>query len=324
MSVEPRIVFMGTPEFALPTLGQLVERYSVVGVVTQPDRPAGRGRHLEMPPTKELALAEGIPVFQPARLRDVEAVEHVRAWAPDVVVVAAYRQILSPAVLEIPRYGVLNIHASLLPRWRGASPIQGALLAGDEVTGVTIMKMAEGLDTGPILAMEETPIDLQETAGDLEDRLARLGADLLMEVLPAYLAGDLVPYPQPEEGVTITRLVRKSQAHIDWSNPSVALHNQIRAFSPDPGAYTSWDGTRLKILGSTVIRWDEVTDGDAADGVPGTVFLWQDLPAVITGGGYLALIHVQMAGKRPMDGGAFVRGRRDFVGAILGSQQPGE
>lgn len=319
LGVEPRIVFMGTPDFALPTLERLVEQYPVVGVVTQPDRPAGRGRRVVMSPVKEMALAEGIPVFQPGRLRNVEAVEHIRQWAPDVAIVAAYGQILPAALLELPRYGVLNVHASLLPRWRGASPIQGALLAGDTVTGVTIIKLDEGLDTGPILAMRQTPVAPEETAGELEARLARLGANLLLETLPPYLAGELEPHPQPEEGVTLTRLIRKSQVAIDWSQPVAAVKNHIRAFAPEPGAHTFWHGTRVKILLSR-----EIYPEPAPAGEPGTVFMWEEMPGVVTGDGYLALVRLQMAGKRPMDGGAFVRGRQDFVGTVLGSQQPGE
>lgn len=319
-SVEPRIVFMGTPEFALPTLERLVERYEVVGVVTQPDRPAGRGRRLTMPPVKEMAIAEGIPVFQPKRLRNnAEAVAQIEAWAPDVAIVAAYGQILPPSVLEIPPYGVLNVHASLLPRWRGASPIQGALLAGDKVTGVTIMKLDEGLDTGPVLAMRETPIEPEETAGDLERRLAALGADLLIEVLPSYLSGEVEPESQPDEGITMTRMMRKSAARIDWAESAEDLHNQIRAFAPAPGAYTFWDGTRVKIFESRVVQPEEALSAE-----PGTVILWDDRPTVVTGEGCLALVHLQMAGKRPMDAGAFVRGRQDFVGAVLGAQEPGE
>jgi methionyl-tRNA formyltransferase len=310
---------MGTPEFALPTLERLVERYSVVGVVTQPDRPAGRGQHVVMSPVKEMALAEGIPVFQPSRLRNVEALERIRSWAPDVVVVAAYGQILPPAILDSPRFGVLNVHASLLPRWRGAAPIQGALLAGDSVTGVTIMKLDAGLDTGPILAKRATPIDPDETAGELEGRLAHLGADLLLDVLPAYLIGKLASKPQPEAGVTMTRLIGKSQPAIDWSQTAEVLHNHIRAFSPDPGAFTYWDDSRVKLLRSKRISPDLPLEGE-----PGTVFMWEGGPGVITGSGYLALIHLQMAGKRPMDGATFVRGRQDFVGTVLSSQKPGE
>ena len=315
---------MGTPEFALPTLEQLAERYTVVGVVTQPDRPAGRGRRVMMSPVKEFALAEGIAVFQPARMRNAEAVAHFRAWAPDVAVVAAYGQILPKAVLDAPRFGVLNVHASLLPRWRGAAPIQGALLAGDEVTGVTIIKLDEGLDTGPMLAARETPIDPNETAGELESRLARIGADLLMGVLPAYLSGQIEPQPQPEEGVTMTRTFRKSQALIDWAASAEEGHNHIRAFSPDPGAYTFWEGVRLKILRSRIVEPDEVLRSETEGDAPGTVSLWEGLPVVATGEGHLALVYLQMAGKRPMDGGAFVRGRQDFIGTVLGSEQPGE
>ena len=319
MPVETRVVFMGTPEFALPTLARLVESYTVVGVVTQPDRQSGRGRRVAVPPVKKLALAEGIPVFQPDRLRNVEAVEHIRAWAPDVAVVAAYGQILPASVLEIPKFGFLNVHASLLPRWRGASPIQGALLAGDTTTGVTIMKLDEGLDTGPILGMRETPIGPQETAGELETRLATMGVDLLMEVMPAYLAGELTPQPQPEEGVTITRRIRKQQARLDWSDSAESLHNQVRAFSPAIGAYTFWDGTRVKILRSEVVYPETIPESG-----PGAVFLLQEMPVAVTGQGCLKLVYVQMAGKRPMDGGAFVRGRTDFVGTRLSSQEPGE
>jgi methionyl-tRNA formyltransferase len=319
MPVETRVVFMGTPEFALPTLERLVASYTVVGVVTQPDRQSGRGRRVAVPPVKELALAEGISVFQPDRLRNVAAVEQLRVWAPDVAVVAAYGQILPASVLEIPKFGFLNVHASLLPRWRGASPIQGALLAGDTTTGVTILKLDEGLDTGPILGMRETPIGPQETAGELETRLATIGVDLLMEVMPAYLAGELKPQPQPDEGVTITRRIRKQQARLDWSDSAESLHNQVRAFSPAIGAYTFWDGTRVKILRSEVVYPDTIPESG-----PGTIFVWQGMPVSVTGQGCLKLVYVQMAGKRPMDGGAFVRGRTDFVGARLSSQEPGE
>ena len=310
---------MGTPEFAVPTLEQLLAEYAVIGAVTQPDRRAGRGRHVTTSPVKEVALAEGIPVFQPEKLRRAEAVEHLRAWSPDVMIVTAYGQILSAEVLEIPPFGVLNVHASLLPRWRGAAPVEGALLAGDEITGVTIIKLDEGLDTGPILAKRETRIKPNETAGELEHRLADLGADLLMEVLPAYLSGELEPQPQPEEGVTMTRRIRKQQARIDWNRPAEELHNHVRAFAPTPGAYTFWDGRRLKIFRTRMIESDDTPEGE-----PGTLFMWKDNPAVITGDGCLALLHIQVAGKRPMDAAAFVRGRQNFVGAVLGSQKPGD
>ncbi len=210
---------MGTPEFALPTLEMLCAHYAVVGVVTQPDRPAGRGRHVLESPVKQLALAEGIPVFQPERLRTLEAVERVRAWAPDIIIVVAYGQILRPTVLDIPPLGVLNVHASLLPRWRGAAPVPAAILAGDQVTGVTIMQLDAGMDTGPILTQRETAIKPQETAGELEARLAQLGAELLAEALPEYLAGRLLPQPQPETGATVVHRLPKEAAAIDWARP---------------------------------------------------------------------------------------------------------
>lgn len=317
--MKSRVVFMGTPEFAIPTLESLVEEYSVVGVVTQPDRPKGRGRRMLASPVKELALAEGIPVFQPEKIRRLEAVEYLRSLAPDVMVVAAFGQILPASVLEIAPHGVLNVHGSLLPRWRGASPVEGAILAGDTVTGVTIMKMDEGLDTGPMLAKSSVLIDEDETAGELRARLAQLGAELLMAVLPAYLAGELKPQPQPEQGVTLTRRIKKSAARIDWSKSAVELQRHIRAFAPEPGAYTQWDNDHFKVLRSRVITLETMPFGR-----PGTVFAWEKMPAVVTGDGCLALLQVQMAGKRPMEGGIFLRGKRDIVGACLGSPTPGE
>ena len=305
---------MGTPEFSLPTLETLAEQYTVVGVVTQPDRRAGRGRHLSPPPVKEMAEAEGIEVFQPKRLRgNIEAIEHIRAWSPDVIVVAAYGQIIPPEVLEIPPHGCINIHPSLLPRWRGATPIQGAILAGDETTGVTIMLMDEGLDTGPILAQRETPIHAGETAGELEDRLSEVSADLLLDILPDYLAGEVAPRVQAEDEVTMTRRLRKAEAEIDWSRSALEMERHIRAYAPEPGAYTTWDGQRFKIFKAQVVP----AKVELPDAAAGEVFIWQETPAVMTGKGALALLQVQLAGKRPMNGEQFVRGRRDFLGAIL-------
>jgi methionyl-tRNA formyltransferase len=312
--MEPRIVFMGTPEFAIPTLERLVANYDVVGIVTQPDSPAGRGRQLVAPPVKEVALAEGIPLYQPKSLRNSKAIEYLRKWSPDLIVVAAFGQILRKPVLDIPKFGILNVHASLLPRWRGASPIQGALLAGDNVTGITIIKIDEGMDTGPILSSAQMEIRPNETAGELENRLAVLGAELLIEILPSYLDGTLIPVKQPEEGVTITRPRKKNAELINWALPAKTLQNHIRAYAPKPGAYTFWDGARFKVLRTCIVHPEiEPT------GVPGNVFLWEKKPVVITSDGYLALTQVQMAGKRPMDGGAFVRGRKNFVGTKLGS-----
>lgn len=304
---------MGTPKFALPTLEKLCDAYPVVGVVTQPDRPAGRGRYCVAPPVKQLAEAEGIPVFQPERLRAIEALEHVRGWMPDLIIVAAFGQILPAAILEHPRFGALNIHSSLLPRWRGATPVQAALLAGDAVTGVTVMQMDEGVDTGPILAQRETAILENETAGELEERLAQLGAELLLDTLPAYLRGELQPWPQPQEGMTLTRRLHKEASALDWQQPALTLERQIRAFSPDPGAFTLWGEERLKILKAQALP--EETPMPQAD--PGIVFKWESMPAVVTGSGALVLLQLQMAGKRPMSGDAFLRGKNAVLGSRL-------
>ena len=317
--VEPRIVFMGTPKFALPTLEKLCDAYPVVGVVTQPDRPAGRGRHCVAPPVKQLAEAEGIPVFQPERLRAIEALEHVRGWMPDLIVVAAFGQILPAAVLEHPRFGALNIHSSLLPRWRGATPVQAALLAGDTVTGVTVMQMDEGVDTGPILAQRKTAILENETAGELEERLAQLGAELLLDTLPAYLRGELQPRPQPQEGITLTRRLRKEAGALDWQQSALTLERQIRAFSPDPGAFSLWGEERLKILKAQALP--EETPMPQTD--PGTVFKWESMPAVVTSSGALVLLQLQMAGKRPMSGDAFLRGKNAVLGSRLTAPKAG-
>ncbi len=317
--VKARIVFMGTPEFALPTLERLCTHYPIVGVVTQPDRPAGRGRRVVASPVKENALAEGIPVYQPAKLRRVEALEHIRAWAPDLIVVAAYGQILRPALLEVPRFGVLNVHASLLPRWRGAAPVQAAILAGDTTTGVTIMKMDPGLDTGPILGQQEVQIGPNETAGDLEDRLADVGADLLIELLPAYLSGELIPQPQPDTGVTLAPRIPKGANQIQWTESAEQLARHVRAFAPKPGAYTTWQTQHFKVL-----QAQADSSIPQPTNQPGTVFKWNGFPAVITGEGTLVLLQVQMAGKRPMAGNAFLNGQRTFEGTILGSPNPGD
>lgn len=310
---------MGTPKFALPTLEKLCAEYPVVGVVTQPDRPAGRGRHPLAPPVKQLAEAEGIPVFQPERLRNIEAIEHVRAWSPDLIVVAAFGQILPKAVLDLPRFGALNIHSSLLPRWRGATPVQAAILAGDSVTGVTLMRMDEGLDTGPILVQRELAIHETETAGELEERLAQLGAELLVEILPGYLNGNIQPRPQPEEGLTLTRRLRKEAAALDWEQPAFQLVRQVRAFSPEPGAFTLWEGERLKILKAQALP----EETPLPQTTPGTVFAWESMPAVVTGNGALVLLQLQMAGKRPMNGDAFLRGKNAVIGACFTAPQAG-
>ena len=241
------IVFMGSPEFALPTLRALAEHYQVTGVGTQADRPAGRGRQLTPPPVKILAQELGLPVIQPKRLGEPEAMQQLRSWAPDLIVVAAFGQILRLELLDLPPHGCLNVHASLLPRWRGAAPIQAALLAGDEQTGITIMKMDPGVDTGPILSQRAGAIYPDDTTGSLAARLAQLGAELLVECLPAFLSGSLTPQPQDESQATYAPMLKKEDGQLDFHQSAEQLARLVRAFNPWPGAYILWRGQLLKI-----------------------------------------------------------------------------
>ncbi len=295
---------MGSPEFALPTLKALAERYPLVGVVTQPDRPAGRGNVLTPPPVKVLAQQLGLEVFQPEKLRTPEAMEKLRSWNPDLIVVAAFGQILRQEVLDLPPFGCINVHASLLPRWRGASPIQAAILHGDTVTGVTIMKMDPGIDTGPILAQRTVTIQPEDTAGSLSERLAQEGASLLMEVLPDYLEGRLQPQPQPEEGATYAKMLSKEEGNLRFEESVHQLVNRVRAYHPWPSAYTFWNGQMLKIH-----RARAVEDSQSA---PGQRRIIEGYPAIGTSDGWLLLLEVQPAGKRAMDGKDFLRGARTW------------
>ena len=295
---------MGSPDFALPSLRALYENYSVVGVVTQPDRAAGRGRELKAPPVKTLALELGIPVSQPEKLRQPEAMEQLRAWSPDLIVVAAFGQILRQDVLDLPPFGCINVHASLLPRWRGAAPINAAILHGDEETGITIMKMDAGLDTGPILSQRSVRIGPDETAGSLFEPLSQLGADLLLDTLPAYLAGELEPRPQPEEGVTYAPMLKKEEGSLDFSRPAEELERKVRAFNPWPGTFFNWDGGRLKIHRASI------SPGKKRKGER---LIHNGLPTVGTSDGLLVLEEVQPAGKKAMPGKAFLAGARNWV-----------
>ena len=223
---------MGSPDFSLPTLRALAKTYEVVGVVTQPDRASGRGRELKAPPVKTLALELGIPVMQPEKLRLPEAMDQLRAWNPDLIVVAAFGQILRKDVLELPPHGCINVHASLLPRWRGAAPINAAILHGDEETGVTIMKMDAGLDTGPMLSQRAIHLTPDDTAGSVFEKLSRLGADVLIETLPDYLSGKLVPTPQPDAGTTYAPMMKKEEGQLDFTQDAKELERRVRAFNP--------------------------------------------------------------------------------------------
>jgi methionyl-tRNA formyltransferase len=308
-----RVIFMGTPDFAVPTLRALLSApdYTVVGVVTQPDRPAGRGKAIQQSPVKSVALAAGLPILQPQKLREPGVFEQLQAWQPDLIVVAAFGQILRQNVLDLPRFGCINVHTSLLPRWRGAAPIQAAIRAGDEQTGITIMRMDAGLDTGPILSQRAIPIDPADTGQSLHDKLAALGGSLLIETLGPYLRGEIIPQPQDDSQQTYAPMLKKEDGAIDWSQPAEAIERQVRAFDPWPGTYTHWNGQTLKILA-----------GKAIPGIsrePGHVTRLADgLIAVGTGNGLYALHSVQLAGKPATPVSAFVNGHSAFIGSILG------
>jgi methionyl-tRNA formyltransferase len=303
------VVFMGTPDFAVPALRLLIQHHDVLGVVTQPDRPAGRNRQVQMSPVKQVALDAGIPVFQPEKIRRPEAVEELRRWSPDVYIVAAFGQILPQAVLDIPPFGSINIHASLLPRWRGAAPIQTAIRAGDGETGITIMKMDAGLDTGPILRQRAIPITPEETGQSLHDKLSELGGALLIETLPDYLNGDLQPQPQDDSLATFAPRINKDEGRIDWSQPASSIERTMRAFTSWPGTFTSWNGKQLKIHAG------DVGEGSAE---PGQVIPTHGRVAIGTGDGLFMPTRVQLEGKSPVSIEDFVHGHGDFVGSRLG------
>jgi methionyl-tRNA formyltransferase len=307
-----RTVFMGSPEFALPALRLLSERYPVVGVVTQPDRPAGRGRVLTPPPVKVLAEELGLPVIQPRRLRQPEALEQLRSWQPELIVVAAFGQILRAEVLDLPAYGCINVHASLLPRWRGAAPIQAAILNGDEETGATIMLMDPGVDTGPVLAQRALAIEPGDTAGSLSERLAQAGARLLVETLPGYLSGEIVPRPQEElpGEPSYAPMLKKADGRLDFNRPAVELARQVRAFNPWPGAFFEWQGQLIKVHRAWAI--DPTRDPDSPALRPGGTGLYQDLPVIGASPGLLALEEVQPPGKVAMPAKAFRQGARGW------------
>ena len=296
-----RVGFFGTPGFAVPTLQALLDDgHEVACVVAQPDRPAGRGQQLQSPPTVTLARAHGIEVLQPLKVKTGEFPERIEALALDVAVVVAYGRILTPRLLAAPRRGCINVHASLLPRWRGAAPIQWALLAGDATTGVCTMQMDEGLDTGDLLLCEETAIGPTETSGDLHERLSHLGAALLVRTLGELDA--LRPRRQPEDGITHARMLTKDDGRLDPSRPARLLDAQVRGVTPWPGAFVSFRGEPLKVLRARAV--------EHPGGQPGTLSLVDGLPHLVCGEGALALLEVQLPGKRPVPGADFARGSR--------------
>lgn len=312
-AAAPRLIFAGTPEFAVPSLRVLLETgSSLVAVYTQPDRPAGRGRQPRASPVKAGALAAGVPVYQPISLRDPAVQAELAALAPDLLVVAAYGLILPPAVLKIPRLGCVNIHASLLPRWRGAAPIQRAILAGDTETGICVMEMEAGLDTGPVYARAACPIPRGTTGGELHDRLAALGAEALRKTLSALLAGVLVPEPQDDTRATYAPKLEKAEAELDWTRPALELERRVLAFNPYPVAQTELDGQSLRI-------WRAQAEGESTAAPPGMVL--REGPAgidVATGAGVLRLTEIQRPGGRPLPVAAFLAARR-LTGRRLGA-----
>jgi methionyl-tRNA formyltransferase len=308
--MSTRIVFMGSPNFALPSLRMLATAYSVVGVVTQPDRASGRGREIKMPPVKTLALELGLPVIQPEKLCAPEAMSQLRDYAPDLIVVAAFGQILKPDVLDLPCFGCINVHASLLPRWRGAAPVNAAILAGDEETGVTIMRMDAGLDTGPMLAKQSNRLTRDDTAGSVTVTLSALGADLLLATLPDILAGKLTPQPQDESLATYAPMLKKEDGCLDFTRPTQELERRVRAMNPWPSAWFEYNGEPLKVLRAhTEIIFTYMIQP------PGQRTVITGMPAIFGGDNMLLVFdEVQPAGKKTMSGKAFLSGARNWEG----------
>jgi methionyl-tRNA formyltransferase len=316
--IELRIIFMGTPELAVPTLEHLMlTQHQVVAVYTKTDKPSGRGRSFVSAPVKRAALAWQLPVVQPASLRGAEVVEQLAGFEPDVIVVAAFGQILPKSVLDIPKYGCINLHPSLLPRFRGASPVAAAILAGDEFTGVSVMLMDAGLDTGPILTRAQIPVAAQDTTGSLTAKLSRIAAGLLQDVLIGWLSGELTPQPQNEVEATYSGTITKEEGEVDWHLPAIDIWRRVRAFQPWPGCYTWWQGKQLKIIEAVPLPEGKALKvGQVIALSPATTGL-KAVFGVNTGSGILGVVRVQLEGKRAMSAAEFMRGQRQLMGAIL-------
>lgn len=309
-----RVIFMGTPEFAVPALGALTGMgMPVAAVFTQPDRPKGRGQTLTPPPVKELALKLGLPVRQPAKLRDPAVVAELKRIAPDLIVVVAYGQILPKSILEIPRFGCINVHASLLPRFRGASPINKAILEGETETGITTMLMDVGLDTGPMLLRNALAIGFEETAGELHDRLAALGGEVLAETIALLGRGQLRPEPQNDAASSYAPLLKKEHGAIDWNRNALEIHNQVRGLDPWPGAYTHWRGVALKLFRTLPLAGNR-------EGKPGSIAAVDAQGVkVFCGLGTLLVRELQLPGRKRLPAAEFQRGQPLAAGEILGS-----
>ena len=312
-----RIVFMGTPDFSVPALKALVEAgHQVIAVVTQPDKPKGRGKEVQMTPVKIQAMEYGIPVYQPAKVREASFVEVLKGLEADAYVVIAFGQILPKAVLELPKYGCINIHASLLPKYRGAAPIQWCVIDGERETGITTMMMDVGLDTGDMLEKAVIPIEEKETGGSLHDKLSMAGGDLILSTLKKLEEGTLVRTPQTDEGTCYAKMLTKSLGDIDWNQGAVSIERLIRGLNPWPSAYTMWNGKTIKIWAADVIAGREAAEFLSESGVPaetgtapGTVVCSDKRGLVVcTGGGLLSIRELQMEGKKRMDTPAFLRG----------------
>ncbi len=314
-----RIVFMGTPEFAVPTLAKLADRFEVAGVFTQPDKPAGRGQQLTAPPVKRFAQERSLPVYQPRTLRDEAVQAQLAALRPDVIVVAAYGLILPKAVLDLPPHGCINVHASLLPRYRGAAPIPAAILDGQAETGITLMRMDEGLDTGPIIAQAAIKINSDDTTGDLTSRLAELGAQKVIEVLSHWIAGAISPQSQDESRATWAPKFSKADGRLDWSQSALSLSRRVRAFSPRPGTFTHWNGKLVRIL-SVQVTSHTLEKAPASQGIVGLVVRDGGDIGVVTGDSILRLVEIQLEGKRAMSAQDFARGQPTFIGSVLGGE----
>jgi methionyl-tRNA formyltransferase len=309
-----RLVFLGTPKFAVPTLERIVEAgHEVVAVVTQPDRPSGRGQQVSPPPVKEAAQRLGLAVHQPERIRAPEAIEFLRELRPEAMVVVGYGKILPQAILDIPPHGILNVHASLLPHYRGAAPIQWAIACGENLTGVTTMRIDAGLDTGDILLQRATAIGPEEDAIELGARLARLGAELLVETLAGLEAGGIQPHPQDHSQASLAPILKKDDGRIDWSRPAGEIHNRVRGFVPWPGCHTRFRGRPLQIWKARV--------AEGARGGPGTAHPSKARLVVACGeGGALELLEVQLEGKKRIPAGAFLSGYHVIDSELLGGE----
>lgn len=302
-----RIVFMGTPEFAVKSLEACLELGEVVAVVTQPDKPRGRGQEVSFSPVKTLAVAKGLPLLQPVKVKGTDFAQVLAALQADVAVVTAYGKLLPQDVLDAPRRGCVNVHASLLPRFRGAAPIQWAIASGDEQTGVCLMRMDAGMDTGPVIDRAELPIGPDDTSATLHDKLALLGGDVLRRSLRRYVDGELEPVPQAAEGVVPAPMIKKEDGRLDWAKPAAVLERRLRAFTPWPGAFCTFQGGLLKVTSARVA---------AGQGTPGTVLaVGPDGLEVACGEGSLVLLGLQPEGKRAMAAREFLSGRKVQVGS---------